>query len=83
MLAKQAKRAPLTVHKQAKRGLHREIFALEIKVALNQFNPNKVVGLDGMSTLFFQQYWHIVGDDVTKVILSFLNNDASLDYINQ
>ena len=33
---------------------------------------SKSSGLDGMSPLFFQKYWHIVGTDVTNAILFVL-----------
>ena len=36
-------------------------------------HPQKAPGLDGMPSLFFQHYWPIVGNLVTKAILDFLN----------
>ena len=35
--------------------------------------PLKAPSLDGMSPLFYQNYWSLLGIDVTKTILSFLN----------
>ena len=43
----------------------------EIKVALFQMGPTKSLGPDGMNALFYQNFWHIVGDDVTNVIEFF------------
>lgn len=40
----------------------------EILQVLNSFNPSKSPCLDGMTSSFFQTHWHIVGNDVTKVI---------------
>ena len=44
----------------------------EVRLALFQMHPSKSPGPDGMSPFFFQKYWHIVGNDVTKAILSVL-----------
>ena len=35
--------------------------------------PLKAPSLDNMSPLFYQNYWSLVGIDVTKTIFSFLN----------
>uniref|UniRef100_A0A5B7BZB7 Reverse transcriptase domain-containing protein n=1 Tax=Davidia involucrata TaxID=16924 RepID=A0A5B7BZB7_DAVIN len=54
----------------------------EIYTALSQMHPTKVPGSDGMSALFFQKYWHIVGDQVTAAILDCLNGGSFLSKIN-
>ena len=41
--------------------------------------PLKAPGLDGMPPFFYQNYWELVGGDVTKTILSYLNS-ASLPH---
>ena len=41
-------------------------------------HPTKAPGPDGMSALFYQKYWDIIGDDVCSIILNTLNADASL-----
>ena len=38
-----------------------------------QMHPSKSPRPDGMPPFFFQKYWHIVGQDVTTVVLSVLN----------
>ena len=62
--------------------LPREYSADEIKAALFQMGPTKVPGLDGMNAFFYQNFWHIVGDDVTAVVLDFLNSGLMLPDIN-
>ena len=45
----------------------------EVKQALFQMHPSNSPRPDGMPPFFFQKYWHIVGQDVTTVVLSVLN----------
>lgn len=37
----------------------------------------ETLGLDGMPSLFYQNYWSLVGNDITQSILSYINT-ASL-----
>lgn len=54
--------------------LSREFSAMEVKKALKQMHPKEALGLNGMPPLFFfQHYWSIVGNCVTKVVLDFLD----------
>ncbi|XP_073272102.1 uncharacterized protein [Primulina huaijiensis] len=57
--------------------------AREVKKALFDMHPDKSHGPDGMSALFYQKFWHIVGRDVTAAALAVLNEDAPLDNWNQ
>ena len=51
--------------------LSSEFTAEEVKVALFQMGPTKAPGPDDMNALFYQKFWHIVGDDVVCAVLDF------------
>ena len=52
-------------------------------VALNQIHPTKAPRPDGMSAIFFQNYWGIVGKDVICMILNVLSSNMSMAEINK
>ena len=54
----------------------------EVKVALFQMGPTKAPRLNGMNAIFYQNFWHVVGDNVVLVVLDFLNNGNMLYEIN-
>ena len=56
--------------------------AEEIKAALFQMGPTKALGPDGVNALFYQKFWHIVGDSVVPAVLKFLNNGHMLPALN-
>ncbi|KAL9677471.1 hypothetical protein QQ045_005703 [Rhodiola kirilowii] len=46
----------------------------EVKRALFQMHPTKAPGLDGFPALFYQSNWDIVGQDVVREALDYLNS---------
>ena len=70
------------VNKEMNRALIREFTAPEVELAIKQMAPTKAPGPDGMPPVFYQKYWHVVGSDVTKAVLSCLNSGRILHSIN-
>ncbi|KAA3467625.1 reverse transcriptase [Gossypium australe] len=54
----------------------------EIWKALKEIGPTKSPGPDGFPALFYQRYWHIVGNDVTGYCLGILNERKGVEDIN-
>ncbi|KAA3462691.1 reverse transcriptase [Gossypium australe] len=55
----------------------------EVYAALKGMRPTKAPGPNGFQALFFQRYWHIIGEEVTIFCLGILNNDHSFGPFNQ
>ncbi|KAK3221562.1 hypothetical protein Dsin_008587 [Dipteronia sinensis] len=55
----------------------------DVKIAILEMRPTKALRPDGFQAVFFQKFWHIVGDDVIKVCLSVLSGDLSIRVFNQ
>lgn len=60
-----------------------EFRADEVERALKQMHPTKAPGPDGMSPIFYQKYWDIVGCDVTNCVLDALNAVVLPSCINE
>ena len=63
--------------------LIREFTKEEVEDALKQMHPTKAPRPDGMSAIFFQKYWNIVGNDVICMVLNVLNSNESMVEINR
>ncbi|XP_060959373.1 uncharacterized protein LOC133030597 [Cannabis sativa] len=48
----------------------------EIKKTLFQMHPDKSPGPDGMTPGFYQKFWHIVGDDIVKLVRTFFIDET-------
>ena len=59
-----------------------EFQAFEVKQALDQMTPNVAPGPNGMSPIFYKSFWHIVGEDVTAVVLQALNSGIVPESLN-
>ena len=62
--------------------LSQEFMEWKVQAALKQMAPLKSPSPDGMPPLFYQNYWDLVGGDVTNSILSFLNTATLPDSLN-
>lgn len=53
-----------------------------MEVALKQMHPTKALRADGMSAIFVQKYWDVVGNDIICMVLNMLNSNMSIANIN-
>nr|XP_023927486.1 uncharacterized protein LOC112038880 [Quercus suber] len=54
--------------------LTRDFTKQEVDLALKEMAPLKAPGPDGMPPLFFQSFWPLIGDEVSKAVLDCLNS---------
>jgi len=54
----------------------------EVKEAIFQMDKYKSLGPDGFGAAFFQDYWHLIANDVCQAIKSFFHNGKLPKQIN-
>ena len=54
----------------------------EVHKAIKQMHPLKAPRPNGLPVLFYQQFWHVAGDEVTYFVLEILNNGADIQDLN-
>ncbi len=62
--------------------LLKDFTSSEVSQSLKQMYPTKAPSSDGMSAIFYQTYWEIVGLEVTHAVLSILHSGYMLRKIN-
>ena len=71
-----------TVTAEGDVGVDGDFQAKEVYQALKQVATLIAPGPNGMSPIFYKSFWHIVGEDVTAVVLNALNSHIILESIN-
>lgn len=67
----------------SKKYLNKPFNREEIKKAVFYMDKLKASGPNGFQTGFYQEYWDVVGDDTTDAILKILNNNKTIEEINE
>uniref|UniRef100_A0A803PS53 Reverse transcriptase domain-containing protein n=1 Tax=Cannabis sativa TaxID=3483 RepID=A0A803PS53_CANSA len=74
---------PATITPTMNLSLTRPFTSDEVVAALHSMSPDKSPGSDGMSAMFYQNYWSIVGDSVTEIVLGILNEGTDMSQLNK
>ena len=72
----------LAISKDAAGCLGCEFHVDEVWVALKKMAPLTAPGPYGMLPIFYKSFWHIVGEDVTTVVLKVLNSSVVPESLN-
>ena len=62
--------------------LDRRLTKDDMREDLFQMSLDKALGIDGFLVDFFQRFWDVVGDNVSKFCLDCLNEGRSVESIN-
>lgn len=55
----------------------------EIKAGLDAIGDLKAPGADGMTSLFYKKHWEIVGANIVREVMQFLNGGEMPDAWNE
>ncbi|KAM6547612.1 hypothetical protein CsatB_019288 [Cannabis sativa] len=73
---------PSVIDNASRTSLSSPFTATDVHNALKTMSDDKSPGLDGLSVMFYTNYWHIVGQQVTAAVLDVLNNGADPSIFN-
>ena len=63
--------------------LRRNPSDVEIKKAIDNINPDKAPGPDGMTSLFYQSFWEVTAKDIISMVRNFFDTSAFDPRLNQ
>lgn len=67
---------------EAAHALSAPVTTSEIDKALKSIDDSKAPGLDGYNAVFFKKTWHIIREDVYKVVLYFFQTGKMYNGVN-
>jgi hypothetical protein len=73
---------PTMITNSMNEALSRPYTAPEVETALKQIAPLTVPSPDGLPPVFYQNHWHLIGEDVIHGVLSSLNSMKLVHLIN-
>lgn len=56
-------------------GLIQPFTRLDVEAALKHMAPLKALRPDGFGACFYQNHWHLIGNEVSQAVLSILNGN--------
>ncbi|KAA3460385.1 reverse transcriptase [Gossypium australe] len=70
------------ITEELNKNLMKEFQAEEVVEVIKSIAPLKASSKDGFPAIFFQKYWHIVGNEVTRYCLNILNGRRDIEEVN-
>ena len=74
---------PRSVTPEMNEQLTKEFQREKVVQAVHSMHPTKPPSPDGMSAIFYQKYWDVIGNDIINTVLNVLNSNASVAPLNQ
>uniref|UniRef100_A0A803QHU6 Reverse transcriptase domain-containing protein n=1 Tax=Cannabis sativa TaxID=3483 RepID=A0A803QHU6_CANSA len=74
---------PTTITQDMNHSLLQPFTSEEVYDALKSMSPDKSPICDGMSAMFYQHYWNIVGPSVSNLVLGVLNEGLDMTDLNK
>lgn len=75
-------KVPRIIFEPMNRSLTKPVEDLKIKQSLFSMHLNKAPGLDGMTPLFYQKFWNIIGHGICRVVKAFFYSINMLTTFN-